>query len=90
MSDECSGCSEAAPPPHTPQPGIQHTPDHRRNCVSTPEEQPGPEEALARARAARAKMAAALNEDQEPEPDEPLGLVLPKHIKVPAELREKL
>ncbi|GGS80379.1 hypothetical protein GCM10010253_64000 [Streptomyces badius] len=28
---------------------------------------------LARAHAARAKMAAALNEDQEPEPDEPAG-----------------
>ncbi|MDX2855179.1 hypothetical protein [Streptomyces scabiei] len=41
--------------------------------MSTPEEQPAPEDALARARAARAEMAAALNEDQEPEPDEPVG-----------------
>ncbi|MFD4862861.1 hypothetical protein [Streptomyces atratus] len=41
--------------------------------MSTPEEQPNPEEALTRAHAARAKMAAALDEDQEPEPDEPLG-----------------
>ncbi|MFF3934204.1 hypothetical protein [Streptomyces hirsutus] len=41
--------------------------------MSTPEEQPSPEEALARAHAARAKMAAALDEDQEPEPNEPLG-----------------
>ncbi|MGW2825743.1 hypothetical protein ACWC24_32760 [Streptomyces sp. NPDC001443] len=41
--------------------------------MSTPEEQPNPEAALARAHVARAKMAAALDEDQEPEPDEPLG-----------------
>lgn len=41
--------------------------------MSNPEERPNPDEALARAHAARAKMAAALNEDQEPEPDEPLG-----------------
>jgi hypothetical protein len=41
--------------------------------VSTPEEQPSPNESLARAHAARAKMAAALDEDQEPEADEPLG-----------------
>ncbi|MET9734551.1 hypothetical protein ABZZ79_29115 [Streptomyces sp. NPDC006458] len=40
--------------------------------MSTPEERPDPEDALARARAARAEMAAALEEDQEPEPDEPL------------------
>ncbi|MFJ9634739.1 hypothetical protein ACIRU8_44330 [Streptomyces sp. NPDC101175] len=39
--------------------------------MSTPEEQPNPEDALARARAARAEMAAALEEDQEP--DEPVG-----------------
>lgn len=41
--------------------------------MSTPEERPAPDDALARAHAARAKMAAALDEDQEPEPDEPLG-----------------
>lgn len=41
--------------------------------MSTPEEHPNPDDALARAHAARAKMAAALNEDLEPEPDEPLG-----------------
>ncbi|MGW7052505.1 hypothetical protein [Streptomyces sp. NPDC054887] len=37
------------------------------------EELPHPEDALARAHAACAKMAAALNEDLLPEPDEPLG-----------------
>ncbi|GAA2509582.1 hypothetical protein GCM10010406_52540 [Streptomyces thermolineatus] len=41
--------------------------------MNTPEERPNPDEALARAHAARAKMAAALTEDQEPKPDEPLG-----------------
>ncbi|MDV9187622.1 hypothetical protein R6L23_05185 [Streptomyces sp. SR27] len=41
--------------------------------MSTPDEQPNPEEALARARAAREQMAAALDEDQEPEVDEPVG-----------------
>jgi hypothetical protein len=41
--------------------------------VNTPEERPNPDDALARARAAREQMAAALTEDQEPEPDEPLG-----------------
>ncbi|WP_331749332.1 hypothetical protein OG520_43615 (plasmid) [Streptomyces sp. NBC_00984] len=41
--------------------------------MSTPEERPNPDDALARAHAARAKMAAALEEDQEPEPDEPVG-----------------
>ncbi|MFD3570452.1 hypothetical protein [Streptomyces sp. NPDC058667] len=41
--------------------------------MNTPEERPNLDDALARAHAARAKMAAALNEDQEPEPDEPLG-----------------
>jgi hypothetical protein len=41
--------------------------------VSTPEEQPSLEEALACAHAARAKMAAELDEDQERQPDEPLG-----------------
>jgi hypothetical protein len=41
--------------------------------MSTPEERPNLDEALARAHAARAKMAAALDEDQEPESDEPLG-----------------
>lgn len=41
--------------------------------MSTPEEQPSHEEVLARARAARAEMTAALDEDQEPEPNEPLG-----------------
>ncbi|MGW0549986.1 hypothetical protein [Streptomyces altiplanensis] len=41
--------------------------------MNTPEEQPSPGEALARAQAARAKMAAALDEDQGPEPDERLG-----------------
>jgi hypothetical protein len=39
--------------------------------MSTPEEQPSLEEA--RARAAAKRMAAALDEDQEPEPDEPPG-----------------
>ncbi|MFI8515428.1 MobF family relaxase [Streptomyces sp. NPDC085460] len=40
-----------------------HTgPNHRRSHVSTPEEQPSPGEALARARAARGQMAAALDE----------------------------
>lgn len=41
--------------------------------MSTPEDQPSPEEALARARDARVEMAAALDEDQEPEADEPVG-----------------
>ncbi|WP_413755073.1 hypothetical protein [Streptomyces sp. MMBL 11-3] len=41
--------------------------------MSTPEDQPGPEEALARARDARAEMAAALDEDQEPKADESAG-----------------
>ncbi|MFH8336315.1 hypothetical protein [Streptomyces sp. AM6-12] len=41
--------------------------------MNTPEERPNPDDALARARAAREQMAAALTEDQEPEPDEPLG-----------------
>lgn len=39
--------------------------------MSSPEERPNPDDALARAHAARAKMAAALHEDQEPEPGEP-------------------
>ncbi|MEE1774855.1 hypothetical protein PUR25_01965 [Streptomyces sp. JV181] len=39
--------------------------------MSTPEELPDPQDALAHA--SRAKMAAALDEDQEPEPDEPAG-----------------
>ncbi|MFZ4176697.1 hypothetical protein ACOZCI_20720 [Streptomyces griseoincarnatus] len=41
--------------------------------MNTPDEQPNPDEALALARAAREQMAAALDEDQEPEPDEPVG-----------------
>ncbi|NEA87120.1 hypothetical protein G3I31_22605 [Streptomyces sp. SID9913] len=41
--------------------------------MTTPEERPNPDDALARARAARKQMAAALDEDQEPEADEPLG-----------------
>lgn len=41
--------------------------------MSTPEELPNPEDAVARARAAHKEMAAALDEDREPEPDEPLG-----------------
>ncbi|MDQ1013404.1 hypothetical protein QFZ82_007972 [Streptomyces sp. V4I23] len=41
--------------------------------MSTPEERPNPDDALARARAAREQMAAALTEDQEPDADEPLG-----------------
>ncbi|MGC5400814.1 hypothetical protein ACPXCP_34365 [Streptomyces sp. DT20] len=41
--------------------------------MSTPEELPNPEDAIARARAAHQEMAAALDEDQEPEPDEPAG-----------------
>ncbi|MEV6810266.1 hypothetical protein [Streptomyces sp. NPDC051132] len=40
--------------------------------MSTPEELPNPDDALARARAARPEMAAALDEDQEPELDEDL------------------
>ncbi len=39
--------------------------------MSTPEELPNPDDALARARAARPEMAAALDEDQEHEADEP-------------------
>jgi len=50
--------------------------------VNTPEEQPSPDEALARAHAARAKMAAALNEDQEPEPDE-VSAEAPETLKAP-------
>jgi hypothetical protein len=41
--------------------------------VSTPENQPNAEEALARARETRAEMAAALDEDQKPDVDEPVG-----------------
>ncbi|MFD6363411.1 hypothetical protein ACFWFX_26705 [Streptomyces roseolus] len=41
--------------------------------MSTPEERPDPGEALARARAARERMAAALDEDRAPTPDEPVG-----------------
>ncbi|MEU2228902.1 hypothetical protein [Streptomyces sp. NPDC018347] len=41
--------------------------------MSAPEDQPNTQEVLARARAARAEMAAALDEDQEPEADEPVG-----------------
>ncbi|TXR94530.1 hypothetical protein EAO73_34995 [Streptomyces sp. col6] len=41
--------------------------------MNTPEEQPDHEETLARALAAREQMAAALDEDQEPEADEPEG-----------------
>ncbi|GGK31585.1 hypothetical protein GCM10011583_74290 [Streptomyces camponoticapitis] len=41
--------------------------------MSTPEEQPDHEEVRARARAARAEMAAVLDEDQESELGEPLG-----------------
>ncbi|MFJ2709046.1 hypothetical protein ACIO3R_38480 [Streptomyces sp. NPDC087428] len=41
--------------------------------MSTPEELPNPQDALARARAAHQEMDAALDEDQEPEPDEPAG-----------------
>ncbi|MEU8653632.1 hypothetical protein [Streptomyces sp. NPDC048737] len=41
--------------------------------MNTPEEHPNPDDALARARAAREQMAAALTEDQEPDPDEPVG-----------------
>ncbi|MFC8015527.1 hypothetical protein [Streptomyces cinereoruber] len=41
--------------------------------MNTPEDRPNPDDALARARAAREQMAAALTEDQEPDPDEPLG-----------------
>ncbi|MEU3529860.1 hypothetical protein AB0E62_39525 [Streptomyces sp. NPDC038707] len=41
--------------------------------MSTLEDQPNPDEALARARAAREQMAAALGEDQEPESGESLG-----------------
>lgn len=41
--------------------------------MNTPEELFNPDGALARTRAARAQMAAALDEDQEPEADEPLG-----------------
>ncbi|MFI0234807.1 hypothetical protein [Streptomyces sp. NPDC017086] len=41
--------------------------------MSTPEELPNLDGVLARARAARPEMAAALDEDQEPELDEDLG-----------------
>ncbi|MFF5257024.1 hypothetical protein ACFY4K_34005 [Streptomyces leeuwenhoekii] len=41
--------------------------------MSTPEELPSPDDALARARAARPEMAAALDEDQESELVEDLG-----------------
>ncbi|GAA3163777.1 hypothetical protein [Streptomyces ramulosus] len=41
--------------------------------MSTPDEQPNPDEALALARAASGQMAAALDEDQEPAADEPVG-----------------
>ncbi|WP_256105821.1 hypothetical protein [Streptomyces sp. ODS05-4] len=41
--------------------------------MNTPEDRPNPDDALARARAARKQMAAALTEGQEPDPDEPLG-----------------
>ncbi|MEF9886775.1 hypothetical protein [Streptomyces sp. P9-A4] len=41
--------------------------------MNTPEERPNPDDALARARAAREKMAAALTEDQELRPDELQG-----------------
>lgn len=41
--------------------------------MSTQEELPDPEDAVARARAASAEMLAALDEDQEPESDEDLG-----------------
>ncbi|MCX5232965.1 hypothetical protein [Streptomyces sp. NBC_00233] len=41
--------------------------------MSTPEDQPNLDEALARARAAREQMVAALDEAQEPEADEPAG-----------------
>ncbi|QKW48273.1 hypothetical protein [Streptomyces buecherae] len=41
--------------------------------MSTPEDQPTPEDALVRARAAREQMAAALDEDQDPEAGEPEG-----------------
>ncbi|GGR59428.1 MULTISPECIES: hypothetical protein [Streptomyces] len=41
--------------------------------MNTPEDQPHPDEALARARAAREQMAAALDEGQEPGVDEPVG-----------------
>ncbi|MFE1271224.1 hypothetical protein [Streptomyces sp. NPDC058758] len=39
--------------------------------MNTPEERPNPDEALTRA--AREQMAAALDEDQEPDVDEPVG-----------------
>ncbi|MFI8308464.1 hypothetical protein ACIF80_34715 [Streptomyces sp. NPDC085927] len=41
--------------------------------MSTPEEQPSLDDALARARAAAKDISAALDEDQEPESDDPLG-----------------
>ncbi|AIS02543.1 hypothetical protein SGLAU_33075 (plasmid) [Streptomyces glaucescens] len=41
--------------------------------MSTPEARPNPDDALARARAAREQMAAALDEVQEPEVDELVG-----------------
>lgn len=40
--------------------------------MSTPEDQPSLDDALARARATREQMAAALSEDQKPEADEPV------------------
>ncbi|WP_306328491.1 hypothetical protein [Streptomyces venezuelae] len=41
--------------------------------MNTPEDRPNPDDALARARAAHKQMAAALDEDQAPEADEPVG-----------------
>ncbi|MFE7430745.1 hypothetical protein [Streptomyces sp. NPDC057545] len=40
--------------------------------MNTPEEQPSLDDALARARAAAKEISAALDEHQQPEPDEPL------------------
>ncbi|MGW0497486.1 hypothetical protein ACWD0Z_19240 [Streptomyces sp. NPDC003007] len=62
--------------------------------MSTPEELPNPDDALARAHAARARMAAALDEDQEPEPDEPPGWQpvwkRPRKPKLKAEKKREL
>ncbi|WP_435192122.1 hypothetical protein [Streptomyces sp. bgisy126] len=59
--------------------------------MSTPEDQPSLDDALARARAAREQMAAALGEDQEPDVDEPVGwqLIWKRPWKLKSEAAEK-
>ncbi|WP_432089153.1 hypothetical protein [Streptomyces sp. bgisy095] len=59
--------------------------------MSTSEERPNPDEALARARAAREQMTAALDESQEPVIDEPVGwqLIWKRPWKLKSEAAEK-